>query len=223
MGGCKLSTILNFLTNYREMLINAIFTHLAYVFIAVGLGFIIALTLAILLSRVPSISKVIIPIVGIFQTIPGLVFVGVLFIYLGMEPITVIIALTIYAIFPILKNAYTGILDVDENIKEAARGCGMTNIQVLFKIELPLAINAIFSGLRMSTIYTVSWAVLAAMIGLGGLGEFIYRGISTNNNILIIGGAIPAALIAIILGHIIDKVQKKITPRGLQGGTDYEL
>lgn len=198
------------------MMIHAIIIHLGYVFIAVGAGFIIALILAILLSRVPSIAKFVIPIISIFQTVPGLVFIGVLFIYLGMEPITIIIALTIYAIFPILKNTYIGILDVDESIKEAARGCGMTNMQILFKVELPLAMNAIFSGLRMSTIYTVSWAVLAAMIGLGGLGEFIYRGISTNNNVLIIGGAIPAAIIAVLLGHIIDWIQKKVTPRGLQ-------
>lgn len=199
-------------------MIRAILTHLGYVFISVLGGFIIAVTLAILLSRIPKVSNVVIPILGIFQTIPGLVFIGVLFIYLGMEPITVIIALTIYAIFPILKNTYTGLLDVDEGVKEAARGCGMTNMQILFKVELPLSVNAIFSGLRMTTIYTVSWAVLAAMIGLGGLGEFIYRGIATNNNTLIVGGAIPAAIIAVVLGFIIDKIQSKLTPRGLQRG-----
>lgn len=198
-------------------MIRATITHLGYVFVAVASGFIIAITLAIILSRVPKISNVVIPILGIFQTIPGLVFIGILFIYLGMEPITVLIALTIYAIFPILKNTYTGLLDVDEGVKEAARGCGMTNTQILFKIELPLSMNAIFTGLRMTTIYTVSWAVLAAMIGLGGLGEFIYRGIATNNNTLIVGGAVPAAILAIVLGYIIDKIQYKLTPRGIRG------
>lgn len=200
------------------MMIRAVFTHLGYVLIAVLLGSIIAITFAIILSRFQKISNVMIPLLGIFQTIPGLVFIGVLFIYLGMEPITVVIALTIYAIFPILKNTYTALIDVDEGIKEAARGCGMTDWQILFKIELPLSMNAIFTGLRMTTIYTVSWAVLASMIGLGGLGEFIYRGIATNNNTLIVGGAIPAAILAILLGYIIDKVQYKITPRGIRGG-----
>lgn len=200
------------------MMIRAVFTHLGYVLIAVLLGSIIAITFAIILSRFQKISNVMIPLLGIFQTIPGLVFIGVLFIYLGMEPITVVIALTIYAIFPILKNTYTALIDVDEGIKEAARGCGMTDWQILFKIELPLSMNAIFTGLRMTTIYTVSWAVLASMIGLGGLGEFIYRGIATNNNTLIVGGAIPAAILAILLGYIIDKVQHKITPRGIRGG-----
>lgn len=209
--------ITKFFENYGEMLVKAILTHLQYVFISVGLGFIIALILGIALSRIPKFSNIIITIIGIFQTVPGLVFIGILFIYLGMKPITVIIALTIYAIFPILKNTYTGILNVDKSLIEAAKGCGMTKAQILFKVELPLAMNSIFSGLRMSTIYTVSWAVLTAMIGLGGLGEFVYRGIETNNQSLIIGGALPSAILAMTLGYIIDKIQNKITPKGLKG------
>ena len=211
-------TIWDFLYKYGDKLIEAIVTHLQYVFISVTIGFVIALILGIVLSRFQGISKVVIPVLGVFQTIPGLVFIGVLFIYLGMEPITVIVALSVYAIFPILKNTYTGIVSVDPDIKEAARGCGMNNMQILFKIELPLAMSTIFTGLRMSTIYTVSWAVLAAMIGLGGLGEFVYRGIDTNNNVLIIGGALPSALLAVLLGFLVDFIQKLITPRGMKGG-----
>lgn len=209
-------TIWDFLQKYGDKLMEAIITHLQYVLISVAIGFVIALCLAIILSRVPGISKVAIPALGIFQTIPGLVFIGVLFIYLGMKPITIIVALSIYAIFPILKNTYTGIVSVDPNIKESAKGCGMSNMQILYKIELPLAMSAIFTGLRMATIYTVSWAVLAAMIGLGGLGEFVYRGIDTNNNVLIIGGALPAAMMAVLLGFLIDFTQKLITPRGMK-------
>lgn len=208
----------DFLERYGEKLLEAIVVHLQYVFVSVGIGLVVALILGILLSRVPKLSSVIIPVVSIFQTIPGLVFIGVLFIRIGIQPATVIIALSIYALFPILKNTYTGILSVDKGLIEAARGCGMSNWQILFKLELPLAMPSIFSGLRMSTIYTVSWAVLAAMIGLGGLGEFIYRGIDTNNNTLIIGGAIPAAVLAILLGFLIDFIQAKVTPRGLKGG-----
>lgn len=208
----------NFIERYGDMLLKAILVHLQYVFISVGLGFIAGLILAIVLSRMPRLSKIIIPIIGIFQTIPGLVFIGVLFIYIGMVPTTVIIALSIYALFPILKNAYTGIVGVDESLKEAARGCGMTNIQILYKVELPLAMTSIFTGLRMATIYTVSWAILAAMIGLGGLGEFVYRGIETNNQTLILGGAIPSAIMAMVLGYLIDFIQDKITPRGLRRG-----
>lgn len=213
-----MQAIQEFFDRYGGKLLEAILTHLKYVGISVGIGFVIAIVLGVLLSRAPRISRFVIPILSILQTIPGLVFIGVLFIYIGIQPATVITALSIYAIFPILKNTYTGILDVDEGLKEAARGIGMNKFQVLTKVELPMAMNSIFSGLRMSTIYTVSWAVLAAMIGLGGLGEFIYRGIDTNNNTLIIGGAIPAAILAILLGFLIDFVQAKVTPRGLKGG-----
>lgn len=204
------------MTKYGDMLLRAIFTHLQYVFASVGIGFVIALVLGIFLSRRPKLSNIIIPILGVFQTIPGLVFIGVLYIYLGMVPKTVLIALSIYALFPILKNTYAGLISVDESLKEAARGCGMTNMQILIRVELPLAMSSIFSGLRMATIYTVSWAVLAAMIGLGGLGEFVYRGIDTNNQTLIIGGALPSAVLAMVLGYLIDLIQRKITPRGLR-------
>jgi len=212
-------TIQRFFELHGQTLVDAIITHVQYVVISVSVGFFLAMILAVLLSRLPAgVSAVVIPILGVFQTIPGLVFIGVLFIYLGMVPLTVIIALSVYALFPILKNTYAGIISVPESTKEAARGCGMTNLQILFKVELPLSMNAIFSGVRMSTIYTVSWAILAAMIGLGGLGRFVYLGVDTNNQAMIIGGAVPASLLAISFGLLIDFVQKKVTPRGLKGG-----
>jgi osmoprotectant transport system permease protein len=203
---------------YGQMLLRAIITHLEYVAISVSVGFVIGLTLGILLSRIPKWSTFIMPLVSIFQTIPGIVFIGVLFLYLGMKPITVIIALSVYAMFPVLKNTYTGILEVDEGLKEAAKGCGMSQFQSLFRVELPLAFPNVIAGLRLATIYTVSWAVLAAMIGLGGLGDFIYQGVSANDNTLIIAGAIPAAVIAVALGALIDRLQKLVTPRGMRRG-----
>lgn len=210
--------VVSFLERYGDNLLQAIFVHLQYVIVSVSVGFIIAFLTAIILSRFPRFSNIVIPMLGIFQTVPGLVFIGILFIYLGLKPITVIIALSIYAVFPILKNTYTGIITVDKGIIEAALGCGMSSLQILYKIEIPNAMRSIFTGLRMSTIYTVSWAVLAAMIGLGGLGEFIYRGIETNNQNLIIGGAIPAAILAMALGFFIDSMERIMTPRGLKGG-----
>jgi osmoprotectant transport system permease protein len=157
-------------------------------------------------------------VISVFQTIPGLVFIGLLFLWLGMVPATVITALSIYAMFPVLKNTYTGILGVERQYVEAARGCGMSHLQTLVKVELPLAMPTIIAGLRMSAIYTVSWAVLAAMIGQGGLGELIYQGTNSNNNTLILLGAIPAALLAVVIGALIDLLQKKVTPRGLRKG-----
>ncbi|MGI6169722.1 MAG: ABC transporter permease [Christensenellales bacterium] len=207
---------MSFFELYGEKLVTAIGVHFLYVLVSVTIGFIVALILGILLSRVPGIAKVALPLVSIFQTIPGVVFVGILFLYLGMVPVTVIVALAIYAVFPILKNTYIGLLEVDASLIEAAKGCGMSKAQSLFEVELPLAMPSIIGGLRMSTVYTVSWAVLASMIGLGGLGEFIYIGIATNNNALIIAGAIPAALMAIVLSVLIDLGKKRVTPRGLR-------
>ena len=201
-------------------MLNAILTHLAYTLISVGAGFVLGVTFGVLLSRVPKLSKLILPLLSIFNTIPGIVFVGVLFIYLGMRPWTVIIALSIYAMFPVLKNTFTGLVEVDQQYKEAARGCGMSPAQRLFKVELPLAMPTIIGGLRLATVYTVSWAVLAAMIGQGGLGDFIYRGVSSNDNRLILMGAIPAALLAFILGALVDLLQKRVTPKGLKTGGD---
>ena len=199
---------------YGNKLLIAVGVHLLYVFASVTIGFVVALTLGILLSRVPGIAKVALPLISVFQTIPGVVFIGILFLYMGMVPATAIIALAIYAVFPILKNTYAGLLSVDSSLLEAARGCGMSKIQSLFEVELPLAMPSIIGGLRMSTVYTVSWTVLASMIGLGGLGEFIYIGIATNNNSLILAGAIPAGIMAISLSLIIDFVKYRFTRQG---------
>lgn len=210
-------TLEHFWNTYAAMLGRAILTHLKYVAVAVTCGFLVALVLGIVLTRIPSISKFVLPVLSVFQTVPGIVFIGILFIYIGMVPMTIYIALSIYAVFPVLKNTYAGIINVEQKYREAARGCGMNDWQILMRVELPLAMPAIITGLRMSTVYTVSWAVLAAMIGQGGLGEFIYRGLGTNNNTLIIIGAVPAALIAVTLGWLIDKLQRAVTPRGMRG------
>ncbi len=204
---------MSFFEMYGEKILKAIGVHFLYVLVSVSIGFVIALVLGILLSRVPRIARFVLPLISVFQTIPGIVFVGILFLYIGMKPATVIIALAIYAMFPILKNTYVGLLEVDDSLIEAARGCGMSRMERLFEVELPLATPSIIGGLRMSTVYTVSWAVLASMIGLGGLGEFIYIGIATNNNALIIAGAIPAAVMAIVLSLLIDVVKKRSMKR----------
>ena len=201
---------------YGAMLLRAIGIHTVYVLVSVTIGFVLGLLLGILLSRVPKWSGMIMPVLSIFQTIPGLVFIGVLFIWWGMIYPTVIVALTVYAMFPVLKNTYTGIVSVDGKYLEAARGCGMSPFQILYTVELPLAMPTIIAGLRMAAVYTVSWAVLASMIGLGGLGDFVYQGTSSNNNTLILIGAIPAAVLAILIGSLIDWLQKKVTPRGLR-------
>ena len=202
--------MMTLIQDYGADLLRAIGLHTIYVLISVVIGFAAGLVFGILLSRIPRwLSGIIIPILSIFQTIPGLVFIGVLFIWWGNIYPTVIVALSV-------KNTYTGILEVEPKYIEAAKGCGMSSFQTLVRVELPLAMPVIISGLRMAAIYTVSWAVLASMIGLGGLGDFVYRGTSSNNNTLILLGAIPAAILAVLFGLVIDLLQKRVTPRGLR-------
>ena len=190
--------------------------HLFFTLASVAIGFALGVVLGVLLSRRPKLSGVVLPILSIFNTIPGIVFIGLLFLAWGTHVATVLAALGIYATFPVLKNTYAGLVSVDQQYIEAARGCGMSAIQSLIRVELPLAMPTIIGGLRMSTVYTVSWAVLASMIGLGGLGDFVYRGTSSNNNTLILLGAIPAAILAVLFGLVIDLLQKRVTPRGLR-------
>ena len=190
--------------------------HTGYTLVCVAIGFVVGLSLGIGLSRLPRLSRYLLPLLSILNTVPGIVFIGVLFIWIGMRPATVIIALSIYAMFPVLKNTVTGLNGVDEQYKEAARGCGMNQLQRLRHVELPLAMPTIIGGLRLSTVYTVSWTVLAAMIGQHGLGDFVYRGVSSNNNELILQGAIPAAILALVLGGLVDLLQRHVVPRGLR-------
>lgn len=197
-------------------LLRAVGVHLVYTVVSVAVGFLLGLVLGVLLSRLPKLSRVILPVLSIFNTVPGIVFIGLLFLWLKARPATVLIALSIYATFPVLKNIYAGLLAVDQQYKEAARGCGMDHWQRLVLVELPLAMPTIIGGLRISTVYTVSWAVLAAMIGQGGLGDFIYQGVSSNNNALILQGAIPAAALAFLLGSLVDALQRRVVPRGLR-------
>ena len=197
-------------------ILHAVALHLGYTLVSVSIGFVLGVALGILLTRTPKLSKYILPVLSVLNTIPGIVFIGVLFLYLGRQPATVLTALSVYAMFPVLKNTFTGLNEVDDQYKEAARGCGMNHFQRLMLVELPLAMPTIIGGLRIATVYTVSWAVVAAMIGLGGLGDFIYKGVSSNNNALILQGAIPAALLAFVLGTLVDILQRHVVPRGLR-------
>lgn len=206
------------LSLYGSKLCKAVIIHTGYVLVSVLTGFVMGVALGILLSRSPKLSRFLMPVLSVFQTIPGLVFIGLLYLWLGMRPATVIIALSVYAMFPVLKNTYTGLLEVDRKYVDAARGCGMSRRQSLVQVELPLAMPTIIAGVRMAAIYTVSWAVLASMIGLGGLGDFVYQGTASNNTTLILLGAIPAALLAVLFGAAIDALQRRAIPRGLRKG-----
>lgn len=209
-------TFSEFILKNGDELLKSLGTHFYLVTVSVAIGLVIAVPLGILLSYNKKIASYVLAVVSIAQTIPGLVMLGIALILFGIGKVPAIVVLSIYAILPILRNTYTGMTEVDINLKEAGRGIGMNKMQLLFKIELPLALPTIIGGMRLSTIYIVSWATLAGLIGAGGLGDLIWTGLSTYNKMFILAGAIPSAVMALLLGSIISLAQKLLTPKGLR-------
>jgi osmoprotectant transport system permease protein len=208
--------LVQFLLRNHQELFHLILEHLFLVVIATGMAVVIGVPLGILLTRRPNLRKPVLGFANIMQTVPSLALFGFLIpvnLYLfhvrilgGIGARTAIVALVLYALLPIIRNTYTGISGVDPAIREAGRGMGMTDRQLLFQIELPLALGVIIAGVRVATVICVGTATIAAAIDAGGLGRYIFRGLRMNDNTLILAGALPAALIAVaadlLLGYV---------------------
>jgi osmoprotectant transport system permease protein len=209
---------------YGAMLGRAILVHLGYVAASVAVGFFLGLALGILLSRLPRRwSSVLLPVLSVFQTIPGIVFIGLLFLQLGQRISTVLIvliALSVYATFPVLKNTYTGLCQVEERYKEAARGCGMSPAQTFFRVELPLAMPTIIGGLRLVHHLHRQLGGAGGHARPGRPGQLHLPGRATPTIILlIIAGAVPAAVLAVVLGARGRPAAKaRDAPGGAKGG-----
>lgn len=217
MGGDDIVNLFEFIADIQHDLQLCIIRHIELVGISVFTGMIISIPLGIFLSRKRRIAAPVLALAGTIQTIPGLVMLGFALILFGIGMFPALVVLSLYAILPILRNTYTGITEVDKSYIEAARGIGMTNMQILFKVEMPLALSSIIGGIRISTVYIVSWSTLAALIGAGGLGDPIWTGLATYNTRMILAGAIPSAILACILSGLIGLLQRLLTPRGLKG------
>ena len=204
-----------FLKN-RVVLGKAIFEHLQVSFSAVAIGILIAVPLGIILTRYPKIGKKVLAVMGVLQTVPSMVMFGILLPISGIGRNTAMIVLSIYSILPILRNTYTGISEVPRNYLEAAAGMGMNSMQTLVRVELPIALPVIITGVRLSSVYIISWATVAAIIGGGGLGDIIYMGLSRYNHAMVLLGAIPASLLAILTSFVIGQLAKWATPRGMR-------
>ena len=196
--------------------IEATFVHIQLVFFSMLMAVILGVLLGILITRVPSLVPYVLGGTGIMQTIPSLAVLGFMIPIFGIGVKTGIAALFLYSLLPIVRNTYTGIMDVDEGTAEAAKGMGMTSRQVLFKVELPLSIPIIMAGIRTAAVINVGNATLAAFIGAGGLGDFIFLGITRGIDGLIFLGAIPAALLAILLEVLFNGLERWSTPKGLK-------
>lgn len=209
-------TLITLFTTNGPAIVKSLGTHIMLVVVSVGLGTTIAIPLGVLLTRRRRMAPTVLAIAGTIQTIPGLVMLGFALVLLGIGTVPALAVLTIYSILPILRNTYTGICEVAPAYTDAAKGIGMTAAQRLFKVELPLALPTIISGIRVSTVYIVSWATLAGMIGAGGMGDWIWTGLATYNTDYILVGALPSALLAFAFSAAIGALQLILTPRGLR-------
>ena len=198
-----------------DAILVASWEHLQLTFISLFLATFIAIPLGILLTRYKKWSEPIIGITAIFQTVPSLALLGFMIPLLGIGTTPAIVALTIYGLLPILRNTYTGIVGVNSATVEAGTGMGMTSLQVLWMVELPMALSIIMAGVRTATVLIIGVATLAALIGAGGLGDLIYRGIAMSNSPLILAGALPAALLALFFDFSLKYLETKSQPRGV--------
>lgn len=197
--------------NWADILAH-IAQHVWLVFISIAIAIAIALPVGILITRRQKLRGPILGLANVMQTIPSLALFGFLiplpFIG-GIGPRTAIVALVFYALLPIIRNTVTGILGVDAAVREAAVAMGMTDRQILIQVELPLAMSVILTGVRVAVVITIGVAIIAAEVGAGGLGEYIFRGLRLNDNRLLLAGAVPSALMALIADFGFGLIEKR--------------
>jgi len=200
--------------NHTEIL-ELTLEHLKLVGISTFLAVLVGIPLGILITRWPALNKPVLGGANIIQTIPSLALFGFLLPapWIGARADRLaILALALYALLPLIRNTYAGIQGVDRAIVEAGRGMGMTDCQLLFHVELPLALGVIIAGVRVATVISVGLATIAAAIGAGGLGEYIFRGLAMVNNQVILAGAIPAAAMALLADVSLGWLEKRLSP-----------
>jgi osmoprotectant transport system permease protein len=189
--------------------------HLFLVSLSIAIAAALAIPAGILLTRRTVLQRWVLGFANIMQTVPSLALFGFLIplpFLGGIGKHTAIVALVLYALLPILRNTLTGILNVDPAVRESAIAMGMTGRQLLWEVELPLATRTILAGLRIATVTTIGTATIAAAIGGGGLGVFIFRGLASVDTTLLLAGAVPAALIALVADRGLEWVEYKLSP-----------
>jgi len=189
--------------------------HVVLVATSIGIAVAVAIPAGILLTRRAPLQRWVMGFANIMQTVPSLALFGFLIpvpLLGGIGKHTAIVALVLYALLPVLRNTLAGILGVDRAVRESAIAMGMTGRQLLFEVELPLAARTILAGVRVATVTTIGTATIAAAIGGGGLGVFIFRGLASVDSTLILAGAVPAALIALLADGGLGWVEKKLSP-----------
>lgn len=208
-------SLLEYFLRHQGEILQATVEHVWLVGVTMILSVAIGVPLGVLVTRRPWLSKPILGGANIAETIPSLALFGFLLPVPwlgGRADRLAIAALTLYALLPIIRNTSAGIAGVDAAVREAARGMGMTERQILFQVELPLSLSTVLAGVRVATVLTIGIATIAAAVGAGGLGEFIFRGLAMVNNQLILAGAIPAALLALGADFLLSVLERRLRP-----------
>jgi len=208
-------SLINFFLRHQGEIAEATLEHIWLVGAAMLLAIAIGVPLGVIVTRKPWLSKPILGSANIAETIPSLALFGFLLPvpWLGDRADRLAItALTLYALLPIIRNTAAGIAGVDPAVREAARGMGMTQRQILFQVELPLSLSTVLAGVRVATVLTIGIATIAAAVGAGGPGEFIFRGLAMVNDQLILAGAIPAAILALGADFILSVFERRLRP-----------
>ncbi|MBC1434265.1 ABC transporter permease [Listeria rocourtiae] len=208
-----------FQDNGHDLLVKT-WEHLYISLSAVILGIVVAVPVGILLTRSPKIANFVIGIVSVLQTVPSLAILAFIIPILGVGKVPAIVALFIYSVLPIMRNTFIGVRGVDKNLIESGRGMGMTSWQLIKNVELPNSISVIMAGIRLSAVYIIAWATLASYIGAGGLGDFIFNGLNLYRPDLILGGAIPVTILALLVEFFLGKLEVRITPKAIRAAKE---
>ncbi|MEA1975947.1 MAG: ABC transporter permease [Bacillota bacterium] len=205
-----------FLLDRYPDIIKLVGEHLQITGIAVFFAIIVGVPVGIFITRYTKAAQYVLGTANVFQTLPSLALFGLVIPFLGVGLVPSVVVLFLYALLPIIKNTYIGITNVDPAAIEAGRGMGMKNREILSMVEIPLALPVIMAGIRISTVINIGTATIASLIGAGGLGDFIFKGISMYNNNYLLAGAIPTAILALSVDAILGYFEYHITPKGMR-------
>ncbi|BGE81232.1 opuCB protein [Staphylococcus petrasii] len=208
--------MMEFLSENSGALLAKTLEHLYISVVALLIAIVVAVPVGILLSKTKRLSKIALTIAGILQTIPTLAVLALMIPLFGVGKTPAIIALFFYVLLPILNNTVIGVQNIDGNVREAGRSMGMTGTQLMKDVELPLALPMIISGVRLSSVYVISWATLASYVGAGGLGDFIFNGLNLYEPAMIISATILVTALALIVDFCLSRIEKWIVPKGLK-------
>ncbi|MBF7024860.1 ABC transporter permease [Staphylococcus kloosii] len=208
--------MMDFLAQNGSQLVSKTIEHFYISIIALLIAIVVAVPIGILLSKLKRTSNIVLTVAGVLQTIPTLAVLAIMIPIFGVGKTPAIVALFIYVLLPILNNTVLGVQNIDKNLKEAGTSMGMTRFQLMKDVELPLALPLILGGIRLSSVYVISWATLASYVGAGGLGDFVFNGLNLYDPLMIVSAAVLVTALALFVDFILSLIEKWAVPKGLK-------